>query len=516
MLVFKRSFFVSAKYFRALDKNLLLSYKKLFSDPCFNELRRRLPNNVEELEPYLLSKSLEPILETSSLPKEQHSVIHNKIIEELTKYDFGIATMHSKQLKKINQPLSINSFIEIIKNNPGRVSSSWELFCKYYAELPNIPDSILTTLLEKVITFDAADLEDEKKTMDVSDVAHSLIILDMIASKDSVKPELLEKLALAMLDKNISYTLPLVLKYVPITILMKKVGELTASQYYWVAKSYSFDEYKDDKQLLLRLLKSIGENTNIKLSADELEANKLLNDLLQSEGSLILKEPFAQNIEIRETILTTNLFNDLMDNIQKENLDTTEILFAKSILRILGMYRNDVPSFFDFHEIYLSKFPDHLEELMFETFKVLAFQSYRTSNESLLQYAEAFCENIKSPKMVITMLRVLILANAKFDVAKSLDLYNSKIQTLSREKDDVTGMAPSDLVTQSLILAYLSKQDIDFARVIFDGAVGERVITGLPSVTEIKKLMAKYGDAVENGDVKEIVDEEILALLKTI
>ena len=104
----------------------------------------------------------------------------------------------------------------------------------------------------------------------------------------------------------------------------------------------------------------------------------------------------------------------------------------------------------------------------------------------------------------------------RFDVAKSLDLYNSKIQTLSREKDDVTGMAPSDLVTQSLILAYLSKQDIDFARVIFDGAVGERVITGLPSVTEIKKLMAKYGDAVENGDVKEIVDEEILALLKTI
>lgn len=83
---------------------------------------------------------------------------------------------------------------------------------------------------------------------------------------------------------------------------------------------------------------------------------------------------------------------------------------------------------------------------------------------------------------------VLVVANARTNIDLSLKIYNSNIPKAKRDKDASTDIAESDVLTESLILAFLSKDDADFARVIFDGALGEKVISGPTAAKRIKKL----------------------------
>lgn len=96
----------------------------------------------------------------------------------------------------------------------------------------------------------------------------------------------------------------------------------------------------------------------------------------------------------------------------------------------------------------------------------------------MLQYAEAFIKEDFDSKLESKIQSVLIVANAKANIDLSLKIYNSNISAAKREKDKYTDLAESDVLTESLILAFLSRDDADFARVIFDGALGEKLISG--------------------------------------
>lgn len=80
------------------------------------------------LEPYELSATFKNILKQGDLTPNQRIQVHNKLIEELTKFDFAVAAIHLKELEQISGPLSVPAFIQVLENNPGRVKSSWEYF----------------------------------------------------------------------------------------------------------------------------------------------------------------------------------------------------------------------------------------------------------------------------------------------------------------------------------------------------------------------------------------------------
>lgn len=135
---------------------------------------------------------------------------------------------------------------------------------------------------------------------------------------------------------------------------------------------------------------------------------------------------------------------------------------------------------------------------MFEAFLTLCCQGYKSSNEKMLQYAEAFIKEDFDSKLESKIQSVLIVANAKANIDLSLKIYNSNISTAKREKDKYTDLAESDVLTESLILAFLSRDDADFARVIFDGALGEKLISGPTAAKKNKKSLSPVWRSVRN------------------
>lgn len=77
-------------------------------------------------------------------------------------------------------------------------------------------------------------------------------------------------------------------------------------------------------------------------------------------------------------------------------------------------------------------------------------------------------------------------------------------------------LAESDVLTESLILAFLSRDDADFARVIFDGALGEKLISGPTAAKKIKNLLAQYGEALETKTSKQVMQTKIEHYMESI
>ncbi|CCD26775.1 Mrx12p NDAI_0I02060 [Naumovozyma dairenensis CBS 421] len=523
MLLFKRAFSVSRRAFSANKKDFTIVSKQILNDPCFDIIRKDLTLSLPSIpkDPYTLSSDLNNLLKASKkLPPSHHSAIHNKLIEELAKYEFGIATIHSKFLETLGKPLTTEAFIEIIKNNPGRVNSSWELFTKYLDQFTELQDDILLCVLEKMVHFDAVDLADGKLDMTVEDICKSLILVEMISKKRLIPENIAITLVKNMLKQKVSFQLPSIIGLckTPIFDLIEDLTELTSRQVYDVYKALPFDVVATNKEFLQKAVAIIGENLQIVLTEEEKENATSFKKIMEG---LRLEYPKLNGSNPDYEILTAPIdtktdFIDTLNELARTNLDTTDIHLAKNILRSIGVFRGDMTSFFQFYRLYISKFPDHSSDLTFETFLALSYQSYKTSNTTLAEYAEAFIGNCTEPDLHAKMLIVLILTKSKFNIDDSLDIYNKNIQSLSKEKNEAANLSSSDLVTESLILAYLSKQDVDFARVIFDGAVGEKVVEGLTAVRRIKNILSEYGEAVTKEDFESVMEDKILKVMQDI
>ena len=60
------------------------------------------------------------------ITKEESALIHNKLIEGLSKYEYGMASIYSRYLRDINQPMTNEALIGMLNYNPRRLNSSWE------------------------------------------------------------------------------------------------------------------------------------------------------------------------------------------------------------------------------------------------------------------------------------------------------------------------------------------------------------------------------------------------------
>lgn len=491
-------------------------YPKLFEQQCFNSVRSWLPQQYSDLEPLEISQSLDKIFENSSISREEMSSMHNKLIEELSKYEYGISTLHAKKLVDIGQPLSNKSVVEIIKNNPGRVSTSWELLLKYGSLSPTMSDELLASTLENTVLYNCVSNSGEK-SLNLADIAHCMFLLDNISDKKYIKEEIIEKLVATSLDDEITSILPSLLSYgiSSLDVFIQRIDHLTPFQIYQVNKYCPFAFIKKSDELLYRTLDVLGKNTTVNLTEKEVT----VTNELQGHFDRIVEQNFTNwkmnNLQT-EPANTAEEFLKLLENIRCDKLDRKELALAKKLLRILGVFKNDTKISLELYHSYLLSYPGHANELMFENFLALAYQSYRTSNQTLMSYAEVFIPIETSQLMFANICRVLILVNSKFNIEESLKIFNSNIETFSKQNDPHTNVSPSGLITEALILAYLSRGELDFGRVIFDGSAREKLLTGPTAIKRVKNYLTQYGDAIESGTVLEKMEQEVLETLRNI
>lgn len=128
-------------------KNII---KKLLRHPSFDPIRHHLPEDITTIDPYSLSQNVIESLNKLEVPKKDAAMVHNMMIENLSDLDYGVATIHSNNLRDLDLKPSLPAIKQIIRNNPGRVQSSWELFTQYKASMENVPDELMEVVLEKL------------------------------------------------------------------------------------------------------------------------------------------------------------------------------------------------------------------------------------------------------------------------------------------------------------------------------------------------------------------------------
>lgn len=467
------------------------------------------------LEPYELSNKLKEILKEKNLISlEQQKHIHNKLIEELTKYDFAVAAVHLKELQRISGVLTVPAFVQVIENNPGRVKSSWEFFVENY-DLIKESDDALTAVLNKLIEFDPIDQKDGKKEMGIKDIARSFYVLNKIKDKSKISDGMWAKLINGILHTNTSIILPEVLTAISdINLAVLDTEELTDLQLYHLLSFKDAQSlYEEDRSRFLNLFSLVGTEKTVPITDAEVESYETLLKESEKISELLSMQPLPL---INYCIPTEESFEHILHFIREQELDKKQLSYAKMMLRYLGIHKGDIKRALEYYHQYLMNHPSYADDLMYEVFLTFAYQSFESSNDKLLSVAETLIPSETSQKNRLNILRTLVLVKSKFALDECLEIFNANVQTLSKAKNSVTNTSDAALLTEALILAYLRNKDRDFAHVIFEGGTREKIFEGPTAVKRVKNILTFYGESLENENCTDIIDAEILRVLRSL
>lgn len=494
--------------FRHLNSNIHFErvYANLLKHECFKPLAEKVPTSYSQLDPYELSQFVNEAVAQQSLSSEQAVSIHNKMIEELSKYEYGISTVHTKKLEQIGGKLSEKSLLEIIKNNPSRVYDSWELLKKFPREL--WVDDLLLAAVKNTISKKTYE-ENGKVMLPLNSLAQCIILLNNIDHKQNIKKNLLDALIDRILEGKISYALQPLLQYRNSSLepFINRIDELTPYQIYQVYKNFPLDLLKTKKDLFLKIVETLGKFQNIIVSQEEIKANDGLKKCLEELDEF----PVFNNLPHLEDLSQDYLH--LKQYISENKLDKKDLKLALSIMRIEGVHKGNLERVLELYRSYLLSYDTEASKLMFEVFLGFASQSFKKSNPAMLECSQAFISTANCESDIVNTIRVLMLANSKFQIEKSLELYNTNIESFVNKNEQSLA---SSLLTESLIMAYLANQDLNFARVIFEGAIREKILSSSTVIKNLKALFKSYGDAVEKGNVEDLMRERILRTFETI
>ena len=517
MLRFQRYFSASRSLLKTVSKNELESYASLLKQPYFHKINSHLNTKVEELAPYELSDEVTKAIRELKFNDKEASTVHNKLIEELTKHNFGVATIQSKILKELNQNLTLDALLQVIRYNPGRIKSSWDLFIDNVKGLKDIPDELLVEVLRKLVNFDSADIKDGKKAMTVADISNAAYILSKVQDRNSIDQGLIDKITKFILEADATDCLPIVLSYSPsFAIFEAKISELTPLQTYYIFNFFPFDILRGSKDYVYNLVKCTGRPSLLKPTEEESQSKKTIKEQIDVIKKTIDEKWDLQITPMDITLVERNLFR-ILDDLKSGNKLDDDFPLVKMVLRIFSLTRSNIDEFMDLYVRCSNSFPEKQDELVFEAYLAYCYKAFKTGDASFLQAAQNWLpKTYKHPSLKANVLKVSIITDAKFNIEKSLQIFNDNIQDVSKVKEESQRGSQADLITESLILAYLYKKDIDFARMLLEKAMGEKLFSGKTAVRNIKKHLAGYGEAVENKTLTEFLDNDVCEYLQNV
>ncbi|SCU96956.1 LANO_0E14818g1_1 [Lachancea nothofagi CBS 11611] len=481
-------------------------YSKLLNEPSFSTLDK---NEFlgRQLTPYDFSASI--LKELAARDVLNANLIHNQLIESLTGYEYAVGAIHARELNKNGGKLSLDSFIQIVKHNPGRVKSSWELFLDNFEHVRYSHDALIA-VLDKLLAFDPIDVADGKTDLTIKDLARCFSVIACIKNAGKIPKSYWETLLTACLATNVSTLIPTITTYLTPSVQLTESNnlKLTSYQLYQLFHRYPKTLLEESLTCFEEVFSTFGRSTMIKLTDDEMEADAKFRNCL---AEISVKADKALTIPPPTDVPTNIVFDNFLKIVESSSRRLKERNeLSRIAIRSLGIYRSNLPRALSFFERDLRP----SEEMKYELFLAYIYNAVKHGDKKLLDRSLEIIPHPCRKETSLSIKRALIASFSAFDIEKSLQLYNDSIQDSDKKEVQNRPMSEACLLTESLIVAYLGVEDRDFAQVVFDGAAREKVISGPTAIKQIKKHFTAYGSILEEHDFKQKLKETVLLYIR--
>jgi hypothetical protein len=457
----------------------------------------------------ILDQVFSKINQDKSLQKNHKEALHNFVLSNFIEHDPSLSTIHQRHLKQVEGRLSVESLIEIIKYNSGRVSSSWEIFELYYKDLQLSDaerDLLFKAVIDKLVKGDSSDHEDGLFKINQDSLLKALFLSKNLKDVDDVLIQDLFKLAV----ESESYQLVQLLPFSE--ALLELLPNLSGDD---LAKLFSVWDLSNITENHIKANADVFEKAILSLSDPDVSidgvSNNELNDLVFA--LLPRLQSSIPGLTFESPTFASSTKDEIVDNIinkVQNQLKSSEERFTPLRRAVLKAQSINKSSSSNSDELF-SSFSQKKSDLSpSETNILAAYYFVLTGNEKFLG---ELSENEKD----IQSLQAYLLSSAYKNVDDALNLYNKVIKNVSRENNEL-GVSESGLITESLLLAYLSQQDREFAYLIHDGAVLNNIVEGDPALGRLKGIFKRYGEIVgeEEDKIKPLLREEVLKAIKNL
>ncbi|SCU79319.1 LAFA_0B02256g1_1 [Lachancea sp. 'fantastica'] len=495
-------------YSQAADLKSL--YKNILKEKPFQQLVQT-KNLNEELSPYDFSEFVLKGLAGKQDLNIDRSLLHNRVIESLTAHDYGVGSVHAKELQKLGGQLSPKSLAEIIKGNPGRVKSSWEIFTDNWKTAKDSQE-VLGTIFTKLLSFDSADIADGKTDLTLQDVTKSIFLLSLIEDVSIIQDDAWEALLRACLATKATTIVPYILKhYKPSeTFLLNEDLQLTDYQTCQLFQQNPEVLLCENSSMFRDVFTILGQNEFVQLTEEELEADRSIQHDLQamrqtSNSSFSISSPAK--------LATKDSFDSFLAVVEHSDSesDTVKELYTTAV-RSLGIYKNDVNR----ASLFFDKVKKPHPRLYDEMFLVYTFNGVKGADEMLIKEAMAFSPNQNPEALPSIISRGLIAGYSVFDLEKSLTVFNDNIKSSNKKPSDNNSVSDAALLTEALVVAFLRNKDRDFAQVILEKAASEQILPSKTAVQLVKRHLTSYGTMLEESDFDQNLQNMVLDYIKSL
>ncbi|KAL6946584.1 hypothetical protein ACO0RG_000739 [Hanseniaspora osmophila] len=517
--------------------------QKLLQTEAFKKLEPT--KDLATLQPYELTLKVNERLSKSSngmLSINTRAKIYNSLIENLTKYDYSVSSISMVKLESMNQSPTLNAFMEMVKYNPGRKLPTWEMLKENLGLFDkngdkSVRDKATLVVLLKLLALDPIEIEEGKTLTDSKDLTRIVFLLN------NMSDELVLQIEKSVLDKIYEYMLA-TSSTILLTPFLNKVlkrsdynmhvipnEHLSTDLQKAITNIYKVKKDTNDQKAiheLIELANKHGKSNGIiaPFVTEEKPAEAIMAEV-QRVNKLCLTSSFSVQLEVSETLSLSEAVEEMFAKMDF----TKDVQLLKLMMRNIGTVKGDLQRCMELYHTYLRHHEDKMEFLQFEGFLSFAIKAYETNNFKLFEQS-LFLLPQRSNDLDLSnkVVRALILLNSKFDIEKSLELFNSNIERFKEtvhgreqdgsvdKKDAKGGLSLAGMLTECLMLAHLSQKDRDFAHVIFEGAAREKIINGPTSIKQIKSLLAFYGEILElpEKEFEKAMSEKVLSYLKSI
>lgn len=452
------------------------------------------PVNCEEVAKALANKSyssedLEKLHDLIKC-KQLSSETLNELLHHGLPSDFSLYFTMAKNID--DHKWNNKSLISLIQNNPGRVQSLWDLLKKHGS---SVSDEVKLAVADKLILGEKAEQREGE--------------VEITGRKLRQAFELLREVGdISKLELQLSH-------------IVDHLAEIGASSAFRLLKVPGFLKWVNlaklpeiqDRAAFVEIASIVFEHERTLLSK-KLMCKVLAASNVSTTNVLALFEEFGE--EARELDLAA-FQKQILEYIETHKLDLDKndpeaLLLRIQLIETYGMNQDNVQAALEKFHTYQAHEKFGIELVQTKLVQAFCYQAFKHLDETFFKIAETLVPE----EMQVKTIAHLILASCQFDIDQSLKMYNDSITRVSNNVNSETGRSASGVLTEALMIANLYDNDREFAQLLFEKAVGNKMVDE-SEIAILKKVFKVYGEAFEEDSwekAKPKLHEYVLETIK--
>ncbi|KAH3672094.1 hypothetical protein WICMUC_004444 [Wickerhamomyces mucosus] len=427
----------------------------------------------------------------SNISKDNLSDLHNLVLQNFLKYEPSLSTIHQNHLRKLGRGLNVESLVEIIKHNSGRVHSSWEIFTQKYKELKLYEvfsddlQNLLTVVLEKLINGDINRFFDDEE-LELEELSHDDLIKSTFLLKNIKNP--FDGFLVKILQRAIDLRDYKLLEIIGIPTF-EHFSQLTFNDP--KAEIFAYNLISKGEQpldYLSNLLLKLNDHTD--LSLESISDSSTQWDKLNAQFPNLSTSYPTNELLIHSRKLFDRVYSKF------ENSPIKSISTKCNVLKSIGFKKGS--SISEIKKTFEELNTENSKDLQTTLLSILSYHAYISKSDILFNQVKELSKSLCNFKYIL-------LLYPKFEnIESALSLFNNELQT------------PDSI--KSLIIAYLINEDREFANLIFNGSINAALINETQKA-DIKQYFKRFGDILgeeERFKRDKLMDEWVLEIIKNL